>query len=114
MRPMPDDMPKKGRFKAVLLTITQLDSVTPELRPFVEFRAAMEGRTPAPQDLVAIFRVHTTSSHFVVFMDPGKTVAQLEAEMAPYEVVLPAAAWRTLEAVLESQSAAAAARATKG
>ena len=110
MRPMPDDAPRKGRFRAVLLTVTAVDSVTPELRPFVEFRAAMEGRTPTPQDLVAIFQVHTTSSHFVVFMDAGKTIAQIESEISPYEVVLPAAAWHTLESTLESQATAKAAR----
>lgn len=101
---MPDDAPRKGRFRAVLVTITSVDGVTPELRPFVEFRAAMEGRTLTPQDLVAIFQVHTTSSHFVVFMDAGKTMEDVDAEIAPYEVLIPNEARRRVAEALETRA----------
>lgn len=102
---MGTDGPGGGRFRAMLLAITEVENVPLDLMPFVQFRSAIEGRNPAPQDLVAVFNVLTTSSHFVVFLDPGKSIAQVEAEMAPYDVVLPAETWRRLESVLETRSA---------
>ncbi len=98
------------RHKAVLLAITEASGVTAELRPFVEFRATLEHRVAAPKDMVAIFQVHGTSSHFVVFLDAGKTMDQVDAEVAPYEVVLQRESRNRVEAALEAQSLRARAR----
>lgn len=92
------------KYKAVLLAITDAASVTQELRPFVEFRATLERRTVGPKDLVAIFNVHGTSSHFVVFLDAGKTMEQVDAEVAPYEVVLQREARERIASALETQA----------
>jgi hypothetical protein len=92
------------KFRATMLSITEVASVPQDLRPFVEFRANMEGRTAHPQDMVAVFNVLTTSSHFVVFLDPGKTIDQVETEIAPYEVLIPAETWRRLDEFLRSRA----------
>lgn len=105
---MTDELRPPTKFRATLLSITEVASVPQDLRPFVEFRANMEGREARPKDLVAVFNVLTTSSHFVVFLDPGKTVAEVEAEVAPYEVLIPAETWRRLDELLQSRAKEAA------
>ena len=77
-----------GKFRAVLLTITKVVSVSEELVPFINFRANMEHREVRPDDEVAIFNVHGTGSHFVVFLDEDKTVEDFEDEIVPYNVVI--------------------------
>ena len=79
---------KDGDYRAVLLTITTVKAVSDELMPFVTFRANMEKREVAPDDEVAIFNVHGTSSHFVVFLDVGKDMDDIDEELVPYNVVL--------------------------
>ena len=92
------------KYKAVLVAITDASSVTAELRPFVEFRATIERREVGPKDLVAVFNVHGTSSHFVVFLDAGKTMEQVDKEIEPYAVVLQREARERLAAALEAQA----------
>ncbi len=92
-----------SRHKAVLVTITEAASVTAELRPFVEFKAALERRGSDPKDVVAIFKVHGTSSHFVVFMDAGKTMEDVDAEVAPYDVLIPNEARQRVAEALEAR-----------
>ena len=75
-----------GKFRAVLLTITKVRQVVDDLKPFVVFRANLEEREVDPQDTVAIFNVHGTSSHFVVFLDEGKTMDDFDEEIVPYNV----------------------------
>jgi hypothetical protein len=77
-----------GKFRAVLVSITRVENVTEELMPFVTFRANMEKREIVPTDEVAIFNVHGTGSHFVVFLDEDKTMEDFEEEIVPYNVVL--------------------------
>ena len=92
------------KYKAVLMAITDAASVTAELRPFVEFRATIEHREVGPKDMVAIFNVHGTSSHFVVFLDAGKTMEEVDKEIEPYAVVLQREARERIEAALEAQA----------
>jgi hypothetical protein len=75
-------------FRAVLLTITRARQVVEDLKPFLVFRANIEKREVDPQDTVAIFNVHGTSSHFVVFLDEGKTMDDFDEEIVPYNVVI--------------------------
>ena len=77
-----------GKFRAVLLTITKVRQVVEDLKPFVVFRANIEEREVDPQDTVAIFNVHGTSSHFVVFLDEGKTMDDFDEEIVPYDVLI--------------------------
>ena len=79
---------RTGKFRAVLLTITKVRQVIEDLKPFVVFRANIEEREADPDETVAIFNVHGTSSHFVVFLDDGKTMDDFDEEIVPYSVVL--------------------------
>jgi len=78
--------------------------VSEELLPFVAFRANLEHRDLRDGDEVAIFNVHGTSSHFVVFLDPGKTPEDVEEEMVPYNVVVSKFDWSRIVQELEKRA----------
>lgn len=101
---MPSPPEPGGKFRAILVSVTQVGSVSDELMPFVVFRANMEHRDLRDEDEVAIFNVHGTSSHFVVFLDAGKTPGDVEEEMVPYNVVLSAFDWSRIVQELESKA----------
>jgi hypothetical protein len=81
--------------------MTKVANVGEELMPFVIFRANIEKREPRDDDDVAIFNVHGTSSNFVIFLDPGKTVKDLEEELVPYNVVITSGDWNRVTQDLE-------------
>ena len=85
---MGDEGRHNGKYRAVLLTITRVIEVVEELKPFVVFRANIEKREADPMDTVAIFNVYGTSSHFVVFLEEGKTMDDFDEEIVPYNVVI--------------------------
>lgn len=93
-----------GKYRGVLLSITKVASVSPDLMPFVVFRANIEKREPRDDEDVAIFNVHGTSSNFVVFLDPGKTAKDLEEELVPYNVILSASDWNRITQELDSKA----------
>ncbi len=92
-----------GKFRAVLVSITNVGSVTEELLPFVMFRANIEKREVNEEDQVAIFNVHGTASNFVVFLDAGKTPADVEEELVPYNVVITRVDWQRVTNDLETK-----------
>jgi hypothetical protein len=94
----------EGRYRAVLVSITRVVNVSPELMPFVVFRANIEKREPRDEDMVAIFNVHGTSSNFVVFLDSGKTADEVKEEMVPYDVVVSASDWNLMVQELETRA----------
>ena len=85
---MAEDNGENDKYRAVLLTICKAGQVIENLKPFVVFRANIEKREMNPGDTVAIFNVYGTGSHFVVFLDEGKTLADFEEEILPYNVVV--------------------------
>ncbi len=93
-----------GKYRAVLVSITKVASVSPDLMPFVVFRANIEKREPRDDDEVAIFNVHGTSSNFVIFLDAGKTEEGLKEELVPYNVVITAVDWSRLLQELEAKT----------
>ena len=82
------DATHPGKYRAILLTITKAGQVVEDLKPFLAFRANIEKREVGSRDDVAIFNVYGTSSHFVVFLDEGKTMDDFEEEIVPYNVVI--------------------------
>jgi len=93
-----------GKYRAVLISITKVASVSPDLMPFVMFRANIEKREPRDDEDVALFNVHGTSSNFVVFLDAGKTAKDLEEELVPYNVVLSASDWTRITQELDRKA----------
>lgn len=93
-----------GKFRATLLTIAKVASVSEELMPFVKFRATLEERELRDDDDVAVFNVHGTSSHFVIFLDTGKTMEEVEEEVEVYSVVISRQDQQHISTVLESKA----------
>jgi hypothetical protein len=93
-----------GKFRAVLVSVTKVRSVGDDLMPFVAFRANIEDREMNEDDEVAIFNVHGTSSNFVVFLDDGKTIEDLEEEIVPYNVVISNNDWTRITQELERKA----------
>ncbi len=66
---------------ARLVAITEVANVPPDIRPFVDFKAAVEERTLDPKDKVAILNVDTTTCYIPVFLKDPPTMAAVEAEL---------------------------------
>jgi len=75
---------------ARLVAITELKNVPPDIRPFVEFRAAMEERSLDENELVAILNIDTTTSYFPVFLKEPPTMAALERDLEKQDAKLAA------------------------
>lgn len=69
------------KFIASLVDIKKVDKVPHELLPYVEFKATYEGRQLKGDEDVALFNVASTTSYLAVFLDPEKTVADIEKEV---------------------------------
>ena len=63
---------------ARLIAITEVRNVPPDIRPFVEFRAAVEERKLVDDERVAILNIDTTSCYVPVFLKDPPTMADLE------------------------------------
>lgn len=73
---------------ARLVAITEVRNVPPDIRPFVEFKAAVEERKLDEKDMVAILNIDTTTCYVPVFLkDPG-TMKDLENELAKQDATL--------------------------
>jgi len=66
---------------ARLVAVTEVENVPPDIRPFVEFKAAIEERNVDPKDLVAILNIDTTTCYIPVFLKDPPSMGQLEAEL---------------------------------
>lgn len=75
---------------ARLVAITELKNVPTEIRPFVEFKAAMEERSLDEKELVAILNIDTTTSYFPVFLKDPPTMAALEKDLEKQDAKLTA------------------------
>jgi hypothetical protein len=73
---------------ARLLAVTELRNVPPEIRPFVEFRAAMEERETDEAEMVALLVIETTSCYIPVFLRNPETLAELEKRLADQDAKL--------------------------
>jgi hypothetical protein len=73
-----------GKFIASLVDVKRVDKVPIELRPYLEFKANYEGRSLRGDELVAIFNIASTTSYLPVFLDPGKTLEEIEEEIAAH------------------------------
>ena len=66
---------------ARLVAITELRNVPPDIRPFVEFKAAVEERELDEKELVAVLNIDTTPCYIPVFLKDPVTMDQLETEL---------------------------------
>jgi len=75
---------------ARLVAITELKNVPPDIRPFVDFKAAVEERTLEDVDKVAILNIDTTTSYVPVFLKDPPTMQQLEKDLEKQDAKLAA------------------------
>jgi len=73
---------------ARLVAITELRNVPPDIRPFVEVKAAVEERKLDENDLVAILNIDTTTCYVPVFLKDPVTMKEVEAELAKQDAAL--------------------------
>lgn len=66
---------------AVLIDIKEVCKLPPEFLPYINIKAIREGRELEGSEKVAVFNISTTSSFLPVFLDEGKTIEELEAEI---------------------------------
>lgn len=73
---------------ARLLVVTEVRNVPPEIRPFVDFRAAMEERELDEDEKVALLVIETTSCYIPVFLRDPVSLAELEKSLADQDAKL--------------------------
>ncbi len=66
---------------ARLVAITEVENLPPDIKPFVDFRAAVEERSLSPKDRVAVLNVDTTTCYIPVFLENPPTMSALESEL---------------------------------
>lgn len=69
------------KFVAYLVDIKRVEKVPLELLPYVEFKATYEGRQLKGDEEIALFNIASTTSYLAVFLDPGKTIEDIEEEV---------------------------------
>jgi hypothetical protein len=68
-------------YVAVLVDVREVNKLPPEFRPYVEIKANLEGRELTGSEKGAIFNISTTTSYVSIFLDEGKTIEQIAAEL---------------------------------
>jgi hypothetical protein len=75
---------------ARLVAITELKNVPPDIRPFIDFKAAVEERVLEDKDVVAILNIDTTTCYVPVFMKDPPTMEDLEKDLEKQDAKLAA------------------------
>ena len=73
---------------ARLMAITEFKNVPPDIRPFVEFKAAVEDRKLEDDEMVAVLVIDTTTCYVPVFLRKPVPLEQLEKELAGQDAKL--------------------------
>jgi hypothetical protein len=73
---------------ARIMAITEVKNVPPDIRPFVEFRAAVESRKLSEDERVAVLVIDTTTCYVPVFLKDPVSLEQLEKELASQDARL--------------------------
>ncbi len=75
---------------ARLVAITEVKNVPPDIRPFVEFKAAVEDRKLSEGEKVALLVIDTTTCYVPVFLKDPVTLRQLDKELSSQDAKLAA------------------------
>ena len=73
---------------ARIMAITEVKNVPPDIRPFVEFKAAVENRKLTDDEKVAVLVIDTTTCYVPVFLKDPVQLEQLENELASQDAKL--------------------------
>jgi len=75
---------------ARLVAITEIKNVPPDIRPFVEFKAAVEDRRLSDEERVAVLVIDSTTCYVPVFLKNPVPMKQLEEELSKQDAKLSA------------------------
>jgi hypothetical protein len=75
-------------YMARLMTVTHYESITDEIRPFVEFQATQKKIELEPTTKVAILQVENIPSYHVIFLGTGATFDEILKELEGNELTL--------------------------
>lgn len=75
---------------ARMIAITEAKNVPPDIRPFVDFKAAVEERKLTDDELVALLVIETTTCYIPVFLKDPPSLSQLEKDLAKQDAQLSA------------------------
>jgi len=70
------------------MAITEAKNVPPDVKPFVEFKAAVEDRKLTEEEKVAVLVIDTTTCYVPVFLKDPISIEQLEKELAAQDAKL--------------------------
>lgn len=73
---------------AKLIAITEVRNVPPDIRPFVEFKAAIEDRKLSEDERVAVLVIDMTTCYVPVFLKNPVSMEQLEEELSKQDAKL--------------------------
>lgn len=73
---------------ARIMAITEVRNVPPDVRPFIEFKAAVEDRKLSEDEKVAVLVIDTTTCYIPVFLKNPVSLDQLEKELAAQDAKL--------------------------
>jgi len=73
---------------ARVMAITEVKNVPPDVRPFVEFKAAVENRNLTEDEKVAVLVIDTTTCYVPVFLRDPVSIELLEKELANQDAKL--------------------------
>jgi hypothetical protein len=86
---------------ARLTIVSPLKDVPEELKPFVSFKAGIDGRNLAEDTNVAVLQVDELDSFYPVFLDGKTSLAEIERELGRMETSLDEATRKELEKLLK-------------
>jgi hypothetical protein len=75
---------------AKLIAITEVRNVPPDIRPFIEFKAAIEDRKLSEDERVAVLMIDMTTCYVPVFLKDPISMKQLEDELSKQDAKLSA------------------------
>lgn len=73
---------------ARLVAITELRNVPSDIRPFVEFKAAVEERQLDDKELVAVLNIDTTTCYVPVFLKDPHSMEDIEKDLEKQDAKL--------------------------
>lgn len=73
---------------ARLVAITEVNNLPPDIRPFVDFKAAVEERQLDEKELVAVLNIDSTTCYVPVFLKNPKSMDELEKELEAQDAKL--------------------------
>lgn len=81
---------------ARIMAITEVKNMPPDVRPFVEFKAAVEDRKLTEDEKVAVLVIDTTTCYIPVFLKDPVSLDVLERELAAQDAKLTTDSRQTL------------------